>query len=529
MAQLALNKGKTAMVRTEVVKISGSMLSQRIQQFSLTLIGRLMNPSIQRMDSLVANMPKIWKMEEKVVGADLGKGIFQFNFQSEEDMQGVLQNVPYHFDGWMVSLVKGEPIISATYPSAINFWVKVSDLPMHLWEEATLKAIGKKVGIIRELDVDSGSIYVTVNGFNPLVFQMVVPFDTGDEVVVSLDYEKLAKYCHHCSRMTHDVAVCPELNKKAGNRLFEEYGDRRGGSRQQIMVKQMPQGNEGGWEKPRKPAAKRALEFSGEEPSGGFHYQLERGDNSRQSHRRGWEEVAMEGLMDSHYSVQGTEFTKKGAGPVWPKPLYQPKAISKVSQASHKVENVSKIPDLGEEKKDSVMEDVPEVQDKSLTVGINFSESTDDLLEDGEYHAEEDIEVQVMAEKTTEDEGNETHEENMNALQGNVQISNVLSDDIGLVRKGLKGITLDSKKIQNFKGTSSQGIRGINGNRDYSRIVASPGKRLLAKAMSLKSADDGIKQKVADKNKVKEVTKAGRANRNLKKGMVDLPKPPAHT
>ncbi|KAG7548023.1 hypothetical protein ISN44_As12g032310 [Arabidopsis suecica] len=145
MAQLALNKGKAAMVRTEVVKISGSMLSQRIQQFSLTLIGRLMNPSIQRMDSLVANMPKIWKMEEKVVGADLEKGIFQFNFQSEEDMQGVLQNVPYHFDGWMVSLVKWEPIISATYPSAINFWVKVSDLPMHLWEEATLKAIGKTV------------------------------------------------------------------------------------------------------------------------------------------------------------------------------------------------------------------------------------------------------------------------------------------------------------------------------------------------------------------------------------------------
>ncbi|KAG7543370.1 hypothetical protein ISN45_Aa07g032880 [Arabidopsis thaliana x Arabidopsis arenosa] len=163
---------------------------------SVSFEQRLMNPSIQRMDSLVANMQKIWKMEEKVVGADLEKGIFQFNFQSEEDMQGVLQNVPCHFDGWMVSLVKWEPIISATYPSAINFWVKVSDLPMHLWEEATLKAIGKTVGIIRELDVDSGSIYVTVNGFNPLVFQMVVPFDTGDEVVVSLEYEKLAKYCH---------------------------------------------------------------------------------------------------------------------------------------------------------------------------------------------------------------------------------------------------------------------------------------------------------------------------------------------
>ncbi|XP_002863796.2 uncharacterized protein LOC9299872 [Arabidopsis lyrata subsp. lyrata] len=143
MAQLALNKGKAAMVRTEVVKISGSILSQRIQQFSLTLIGRLMNPSVQRMNSLVANMPKIWKLEDK--------------------------NVPYHFDGWMVALVRWEPIISATYPSAINFWVKVSGLPMHLWEEATLKAIGKKIGIIRDLDVDSGSIYVTVNASSSCV------------------------------------------------------------------------------------------------------------------------------------------------------------------------------------------------------------------------------------------------------------------------------------------------------------------------------------------------------------------------
>ncbi|KAG7599395.1 hypothetical protein ISN44_As06g035780 [Arabidopsis suecica] len=163
MAQLAMNKGKAAMVRTETVKISGSLLSQRIQQFSLTLIGRLINHSIQRMDSLVANMPKIWKMEDKVIGADLGKDIFQFNFHSEEDLQGVFLNAPYHFDGWMVALVRYEPIISSTYPSAINFWVKVYGLPMHLSEEVTLTAVGKKVGLIREIDVDSGSILITVN------------------------------------------------------------------------------------------------------------------------------------------------------------------------------------------------------------------------------------------------------------------------------------------------------------------------------------------------------------------------------
>ncbi|KAL1194843.1 hypothetical protein V5N11_011158 [Cardamine amara subsp. amara] len=126
-------------------------------------------------------------MEDKVVGADLGNGIFQFNFQSEEDLLGVLKNVPYHFDGWMVSLVQWKPIISSSHPSGINFWVKVTGILMHLWEEQTLQAVGKKVRLIREVDVDSGSVNVTVNGFNPLIFQLIVSFAWGDEVVVNLE------------------------------------------------------------------------------------------------------------------------------------------------------------------------------------------------------------------------------------------------------------------------------------------------------------------------------------------------------
>lgn len=53
-----------------------------------------MNPEIQRMDSLVANMPKIWKMENKAVDANLSMGKFHFSFQAE----GVINNGPYHSD-----------------------------------------------------------------------------------------------------------------------------------------------------------------------------------------------------------------------------------------------------------------------------------------------------------------------------------------------------------------------------------------------------------------------------------------------
>ncbi|XP_010412594.1 PREDICTED: uncharacterized protein LOC104698914 isoform X1 [Camelina sativa] len=264
MAQLALNKGKATLARTEVVKISGSVLAQRIQQFSLTLIGRLMNPAVQRMESLVANLPKIWKLEAKVMGADLGQGTFQFNFEDEEDLLGVLLNGPYHFDGWMISLVRWEPIVSDSYPSAISFWMKVGGIPMHLWELATLTAIGKKIGKIKDLNEETGSICVTVNRFNPLLFNLVVPFDTGDEVVVTIEYEKLSGFCKHCLRLTHDVLVCPELKNGPAGRGIVDHGDKRGVQRHQAMAQQGPAQHDGGWEKPKK-HVKRALGFQSEQ------------------------------------------------------------------------------------------------------------------------------------------------------------------------------------------------------------------------------------------------------------------------
>ncbi|XP_024011274.1 uncharacterized protein LOC112086537 [Eutrema salsugineum] len=94
-----------------------------IEEYSKTLIGRCMNSPMQDMKMLLYMLPRIWKVEERVAGADLGLGRFQFDFESEENIKEVMKMEPFHFDYWMLSIVRWTPIVDPSYPSAIMFWV----------------------------------------------------------------------------------------------------------------------------------------------------------------------------------------------------------------------------------------------------------------------------------------------------------------------------------------------------------------------------------------------------------------------
>lgn len=162
-------------------------------------------------------------MEDKVSEADFGNGKFHFNFQAEEDIQEVLRNAPYHYDSWMVSVVRWEPVVTSGYPSEITFWARVRDLPFQYWTEGTIRALGKALGKVEEVEENSGYVRVTFNGFNPLVFTTIVPFDNGDEIKVNIEYENLANYYHHCFRMSHFAVPCLELYGQV-----EQGGEKKG-------------------------------------------------------------------------------------------------------------------------------------------------------------------------------------------------------------------------------------------------------------------------------------------------------------
>ncbi|CAA7032414.1 unnamed protein product [Microthlaspi erraticum] len=198
-----------------------------IQGYSRTLIGRCMNPVAQDVQALLHHMPRFWKMEERVEGADLGMGRFQFDFDKEEDIVEVFKLEPFHFDYWMISLVRWEPVVDPTYPSAIKFWVRMMGIPLHFWAEPTFRSIGEAIGEVIEVDIDGGRVRVCLDGYKPLIFETTVEFYGGDETVVTLRYERLFGVCRECSSLCHDVTQCPVIQRAREERENQKRRDEK--------------------------------------------------------------------------------------------------------------------------------------------------------------------------------------------------------------------------------------------------------------------------------------------------------------
>lgn len=207
--------------RTARVKARLPEDPELLTKHSLTLIGRITNPSTQRVWPLIAFFTELWKSDTRPQGADLGNGLFQFKFEREADLLQVLEKRPYHYNHWMVIVQRWEPTISPSFPCLIPFWIKVQGIPIHLWEEGTIENIGRDIGVFEKAEITPLSVRmrVQVNGLLPLITSSVVEYPNGEEVAVKLVYERIERHCSKCFRLDHELKDC--LEAKAQNKALK--------------------------------------------------------------------------------------------------------------------------------------------------------------------------------------------------------------------------------------------------------------------------------------------------------------------
>ncbi|KFK27106.1 hypothetical protein AALP_AA8G335100, partial [Arabis alpina] len=141
----------------------------------------------------------------------MGDGRVHFRFQREEDLQLVLDNRPYHYDGSMIALERWVPTVRRDFPNTIPFWIIIRGLPDYRREEKTVRSIGEDLGEFHEVDVTEPipKVRVTLDCNSPLILRRET-VDVDTLCILDLQYEKLHKYCTRCLRLTHEAPVCPK-------------------------------------------------------------------------------------------------------------------------------------------------------------------------------------------------------------------------------------------------------------------------------------------------------------------------------
>lgn len=175
------------------------------------------------MKKLIQTMPAQWEMQDKITANDLGNGKFLLNFTTEEDLQSVLRQGPFHYNFFMFVLVRWEPVVHDDYPWIIPFWVEITGIPLHLWMIKNLENIGRRLGHIDTVELTAGHMLIHIDSRKPLTFHRKVASPEGDEASIQIHYDKLFKHCKACGMLTHEMAYCAS---KAP--ILENQGERPG-------------------------------------------------------------------------------------------------------------------------------------------------------------------------------------------------------------------------------------------------------------------------------------------------------------
>lgn len=214
-ARMADNKGKGILLEDddEPIQLVAEDDPHTIREYRMSLIGKVLNPKKQNVEKLINHMPTQWGVQDRITANDLGNGKFLFNFSSEEDIQSVLQQGPFHYNFCMFVLVRWEPIVHDDYPWIIPFWVEISGIPLHLWTVKNLRKIGGKLGHIDTMELSEGRLLVDVDTRKPLIFTKKVSSPEGDEVSIHFTYEKLFKHCKYCGFLSHEEPLCSKKHE----------------------------------------------------------------------------------------------------------------------------------------------------------------------------------------------------------------------------------------------------------------------------------------------------------------------------
>lgn len=183
---------------------------------AVSIVGRLLNPDCQKMESLILDLPRKWQLYDRVIRVALTKERFQFSFKYEHDLEDVLNKGVHTYNEWTLAIERWIEKPPPDYLQFVNVWVQIRNVPVNHQTIDAITASGEFAGQVTEVAFDPLKartreyirVRVKFDVSKPLRRSKVVNLPSGGATTILYDYEKIQKRCYYCQRLTHEQQQC---------------------------------------------------------------------------------------------------------------------------------------------------------------------------------------------------------------------------------------------------------------------------------------------------------------------------------
>ncbi|KAK4254228.1 hypothetical protein QN277_009635 [Acacia crassicarpa] len=196
-----------------------SPLIWKEEESERVLVGKILASKVYTKSATEVILRKAWNLQDGFDVIAISDNAFMFKFTASEEFDRVLRGRPWSINGSLLNLME-----RTKYKSFEEFdfsrcpvWIQLHNVPMEAMCLENAITIGGYVGevVLAEDPVYNGRLLrsflrvrVVLDLRKPLSSGFWLPRPDGQQVWISIRFEKLQNFCYNCGKIGHENKSC---------------------------------------------------------------------------------------------------------------------------------------------------------------------------------------------------------------------------------------------------------------------------------------------------------------------------------
>ncbi|KAF8395337.1 hypothetical protein HHK36_019282 [Tetracentron sinense] len=211
-----------------LIEIEDCLLEEGKHRYQNSIVGKFLVDKPFNLMSAKKTMLQAWRSKSNITTLDLSKDMVLFMFDEVSDLNKVLANSPWAFNGHLLALQKWkeDTSVSEFVFDSISIWTQIHDLPLDWITRRIGMQLGSDIGCVEDVDIPFGGILggkfirirVCINLNRPLVQFVIAKRKNAEPRFLEVKYERLPIFCFKCGKIGHDNRQCSTLTDSGGEK-----------------------------------------------------------------------------------------------------------------------------------------------------------------------------------------------------------------------------------------------------------------------------------------------------------------------